>query len=183
MGEPVSAHPDFATGAQAAITDRPLPEPDPALIEAMTVMVGPTRLIRVREAAQMAADHYSGQQAFVDWLIGLLTVISATVKGEPPDPVPDDWWDDLPDRVDDLARQAREVSEARRRDDLAARLSLLSIEKRVDDAREAEHARLAEQTATRRDDVLADWMKLCDSIHGLLNVFEGQGVEPNRRAS
>lgn len=169
MGEPVSTHPDFAAGAQAAISDRPLPGPDPVLVEAMTVAAGPPRLLRVHDAAQMAANHYNGQREMVDWLVGLVTEIAATVKGKPPVPLPVDWWDDLPAQVDDLARRARGVH---RRDDLAARLSLLSIEKRVDDAREAEHARLAEQTADRRDAVLADWVKLCDSVHELLDVFE-----------
>lgn len=173
-GEMRDRFPDFAAGADAVAAD-PLEAPghDPAvraqweaaLVPALEDISGPSRVLRVREAAEVAAWHLAGLQETVDELVDLLADISATVKGKPPEQVPADWWEDLPDRVDDLARQAREH---RRRDELADRLGRIEVEKRIEDARREEHARLGRLADVRARAMLAHWVALCSETHGLL---------------
>lgn len=171
-GEMRDRFPDFAAGAAGVTNDAPT-GPDPAalaeweaiLLPEMEDISGPSRVLRTRDAAAVAAWHLAGLQTALDQVVDLLTDISATVQGRPPDPVPRDWWDDLPDRVDDLGRQARAH---RRRDELADRLARLEIEKRIEDARTEERERLGQLADERARVMLGHWAALCAETHELL---------------
>jgi hypothetical protein len=157
-GEMHDRFPDFAGGAAAlGESMAEAPDPDPGLTEALLAAAGPSRVLRARDAARIAATYYAPALAAVDRVAEIL-------KGAPPEPRPADWLLDVPDRLRQYVK-AQTLSRA----DIEISRGAAQLE-----GVRAERARVADDAGEHVDRILASWVPLCDELHALLHRLGAQ---------
>jgi hypothetical protein len=152
-GEMHDRFPDFTAGA-AALADlrEEAPDPDPGLADALLAAAGPSRVLRARDAARIAATYYAPA-------LDALERVAVALKGEPPDPRPPDWLLDVPTRLKQHMK-ARALSRA----DIDIGRGAAHLE-----GVRAERARVADDARDHVDRILASWVPLCDELHALMS--------------